>query len=476
MGKGWKKGHGKSKGLKGKQSRLPQEELDAAWEVNMERSARDLPTKSPGSISRSKARSHARHLALAESDARFRANSTPRPTPPAPPPSRRGQEEDVPEDPSDETQEWRSDQLSPWERRVKLRSSSASSGHRREEVLSRNEAPLLSSSSLNPGHPDAHAEVEDLTSLLDPASFPESSGRPQDNEASEASPQTVRATSSGRSAAVAADARQRADPQEAAFHFQGQWKAHRGKPKEPLHYLPVNLVMIHDVTHSLQVRDTMDLTMLMFGRTRVAYVAESAPLVWKFSDESQAEEERISNIFPRLTAKVYWYGLVRVRLLWQGGEQVFPFYMSLQERCVPGVEVLTRFGAGSQSCFQFLCYMAIILAFLRAEGWTLRDLGPLNVAVSRTTANSPYPRLIFFDTNEWTWEGKEAKHSWTGFWALVADFSPSRQGWLRDKLRHVGVYPRWCAETLLMECQPFWSHLSEQGIIDSGGPRFSDLR
>ena len=49
-------------------------------------------------------------------------------------------------------------------------------------------------------------------------------------------------------------------------------------------------------------------------------------------------KERISNIFPRLTAKVYWYGLVRIRLLWQGGEQVFPFYMSLQERCVPGVE------------------------------------------------------------------------------------------------------------------------------------------
>ena len=169
-------------------------------------------------------------------------------------------------------------------------------------------------------------------------------------------------------------------------------------------------------------------------------------------------------------------GLCASALLWQGGEQVFPFYMSLQERCVPGVEVLTRFGAGSQSCFQFLCYMAIILAYLRAEGWTLRDLGPLNVAVSRTTANSPHPRLIFFDTNEWTWEGKEAKHSWTGFWSLVADFSPSRQGWLRDKLRHVGVYPRWCAETLLMECQPFWSHLSEQGIIDSGGPCFSDLR
>ena len=75
MGKGWNKGHGKSKGLKGKQSRLPREELDAAREVNMERSARDLPTKSPGSISRSKARSRARHLSLAESDARFRANS-----------------------------------------------------------------------------------------------------------------------------------------------------------------------------------------------------------------------------------------------------------------------------------------------------------------------------------------------------------------------------------------------------------------
>ena len=484
MGKGWNKGHGKSKGLKGKQSRLPQEELDAAREVNMERSARDLPTKSPGSISRSKARSHARHLSLAESDARFRANSTPRPTPPAPPPSRRAQAEDVAEAPSDATQEWRSDQLSPWERRVKLRSSSDSSGHRREEVLSRNAAPLPISSSSNPGRPDAHAEVEDLTSLHDPASSPESSGWPLDNKASnegsivlrEANPQTDRAASSGRNDAVAVDERRRADPQEVAFHFQGQWKAHRGKPKEPLHYLPVNLVMIHDITHSLHVRDTMDLTMLMFGRTRVAYVAESAPLVWKFSDESQAEEERISNIFPRLTAKVYWYGLVRIRLLWKGGEQVFPFYMSLQERCVPGVEVLTRFGAGSQSCFQFLCYMAIILAYLRAAGWTLRDLGPLNVAVSRTTANSPHPRLIFFDTNEWTWEGKEAKHSWTGFWSLVADFSPSRQGWLRDKLRHVGVYPRWCAETLLMECQPFWSHLSEQGIIDSGGPCFSDLR
>ena len=36
MGKGWNKGHGKSKGLKGKQSRLPQEELDAAREVNMD--------------------------------------------------------------------------------------------------------------------------------------------------------------------------------------------------------------------------------------------------------------------------------------------------------------------------------------------------------------------------------------------------------------------------------------------------------
>ena len=103
-------------------------------------------------------------------------------------------------------------------------------------------APLRNSSSLNPGRPVAHAEVEDLTSLLDSASFPESSGWPQDNQASEANPQTVRATSSGRNVAVAAD-------EQAAFHFQDrQWKAHRGKPKEPLHYLPVNLVMIHDIT------------------------------------------------------------------------------------------------------------------------------------------------------------------------------------------------------------------------------------
>ena len=65
MGKGWDKGYGKAKGPKGKQSRRPQDELDAAREVNQERSARDLPTKSPGSISRSKARSHARHQALA---------------------------------------------------------------------------------------------------------------------------------------------------------------------------------------------------------------------------------------------------------------------------------------------------------------------------------------------------------------------------------------------------------------------------
>ena len=213
-----------------------------------------------------------------------------------------------------------------------------------------------------------------------------------------------------------------------------------------------------------------------FGRTRVAYVAESAPLVWKFSDESQAEEARISNLFPHLTAKVYWYGLVRVRLHWKGGEKDFPFYMSLQERCVSGVEVLTRFGAGSQSCFQFLCYMAIILTSLRAAGWTLRDLGPKNVAVSRTTANSPQPKLIFYDTNEWAWEGHDAKHGWAGFWSLVSDFSPSRQGWLRDKLKHVGLYPRSCAETLLMECQPFWSHLSDQGVIDSGGPCFRNLR
>ena len=145
----------------------------------MERSARDLPTKSPGSISRSKARSHARHLALAESDARFRANSTPRPTPPAPPPSRRGQEEEVPKDPSDATQEWRSDQLSPWERRVKLRSSSDSSGHRREEVLSRNAAPLPNSSSMNLGalSPTRRLRISPL--FLTPQAFPRAQGGPR---------------------------------------------------------------------------------------------------------------------------------------------------------------------------------------------------------------------------------------------------------------------------------------------------------
>ncbi|CAE7671668.1 unnamed protein product [Symbiodinium sp. CCMP2456] len=84
------KGRGKTKSTKGKfKSKRSPEEIMHAAQINALRESESLPKKSPGSVSRAKARSAAFHAAkAASSDARNIGPPAVKPPPPPPPPSR----------------------------------------------------------------------------------------------------------------------------------------------------------------------------------------------------------------------------------------------------------------------------------------------------------------------------------------------------------------------------------------------------
>ena len=83
-------GHGKGKGTKGKsKSKCSPEEIRHAAQLNAWRDSEDLPRKSPGSVTRAKARSAAFHAAKAAAlDAQGIGPPAVKPPPPPPPPPR----------------------------------------------------------------------------------------------------------------------------------------------------------------------------------------------------------------------------------------------------------------------------------------------------------------------------------------------------------------------------------------------------
>ena len=84
------RGHGKGKGTKGtSKSQCSPEEIRHAAQLNAWRESEDLPRKSPGSVTRAKARSAAYHAAKAAAiDAQGIGPPAVKPPPPPPPPPR----------------------------------------------------------------------------------------------------------------------------------------------------------------------------------------------------------------------------------------------------------------------------------------------------------------------------------------------------------------------------------------------------
>ena len=495
--------HGKGKGKGKPRSKCSPEEIRHAARLNAWRDSEDLPRKSPGSVTRAKARSAAYHAAKAAAhDAQDIGPPVVKPPPPPPPP--------------------------PCEKKCK-RSENTGAAVR---LVERDESPLLSQpgagsamastvvlkergevlpreseeSAEVPVHRDKRRADDQLQGTafrqrgevlprFDPCAAHGNAPMlvtrgellPQDAKALETDSETEQETPGLSSLTSAATPWQRRvkkrekrepdrgsearEPSRGSAEVLSQpavlhgMASIRGVPRDILSSLPKELA------YEWQEGPTGGLagTRLVFlARGGDTMVFEAEEMLLKLSSVTQYWEVKFSQMLPKITAKTHWQERVQIRLHQADGEVVHShnMFMSCQDKVLLASELL---GArGTSFAFHFLAYVGCLLTYVTSLNITAKDTGVSNIGVSLSTASASCPEAVFFDTLSWR-QGPKVSSEWVGWCDCARRFCPLQSSWLQEASATAAANPTATFTRLLQECQAYSFRLEAQGVLVDGG-------
>ena len=486
------RGHGKGKGTKGtSKSQCSPEEIRHAAQLNSWRESEDLPRKSPGSVTRAKARSAAYHAAkVAAIDAQGIGPPAVKPPPPPPPPprERRGErsehagvavrlverdETPLPSQPEASTVLIERGEVLPREgeesaafqvHRAKRRVDDHLQGtasRQRGEFLPRYESDqkLVTGGELLPQ--DAKALETDSETEQEPQALSSqtSSATPWQRRVKK---REERETSRGSEAGEPSRGSDEVLSQPAILHGMATI---RGVPRDTLSSLPKELAYEWQEGPTGGLAGTR-LVFLARGGDKMVFEAEE--MILKLSLATQYWEVKFSQLLPKITARTHWQERVLVRLHQVNGEVLHShnMFMSCQDKVLLASELLGARGASF--AFHFLAYVGCLLTYVTSLKITAKDTGISNIGVRLSTASASCPEAVFFDTLSWR-QGAKVSSKWVGWCDCARRFCPLQSSWLQEASATAASNPTATFARLLQECQAYSFRLSAQGVLVDGG-------
>ena len=460
-------GRGKGKGKQ--KSQCSAEEVQHARAVNQWRDEFSRPKKSPGSISRSKARSEAYHAAMS---APVSADmiAEPKVRPPPPPPPRRG--EGIRLVPRDEILSQSPSQPG---------TSSKASAYQPRETTAQTGGEVLPPAKSSPKKRDqgeqrrSNQKAQKRGEFLPQAEQPEAEVHsqrllPQDAMELDTSSSTEEEATSHRAAPALEEHKPRA-----STNHEGNLAA---KQIVCLHGRVTCLGVPRDILRSIPPQLGSEwgggphggpsgvlLNYIARGSDKLAF--ESDGLVLKLSEGTQREELVFSGKLPSVTATTYWIEKIQVHLHKEDGTvwHNYTLFLSCQEKAVRASDLMSS--RGETWAFRFLAYVGCLLTWLTARGLSLKDTGTTNLGVRKETASQQQPHAIFYDTMSWSITQRPS-FRWSGWIECTNKFCPAHSQWLKQAVLGAGANPALTFSKLLAECQPYYDVLAEQGALIGG--------